>query len=145
MSCGKHHAVDCSEILDRVYFFIDHELDHANAEQIKSHLDECGPCLARSTSSGMVKALVARSCSESAPVELRQRVMFSIRQVQIEINRAPRPRPALGRPNDPTSAGPSPRRRRILCVRALTRCWHSRASLRCFTFRYQPETDTSEG
>lgn len=35
----------------------------------------------------MVKALIARSCREHAPVELRQRVMFSIRQVQIEVRR----------------------------------------------------------
>jgi hypothetical protein len=34
---------------------------------------------------------VARSCHERAPVELRQRVMFSIRQVQIEISRGTNP------------------------------------------------------
>ena len=32
-----------------------------------------------------VKTLVARSCSEVAPDGLRQRVMFSIRQVQVQI------------------------------------------------------------
>jgi mycothiol system anti-sigma-R factor len=89
MSCGKHHDVDCNEILDRVYVFIDHELDNASREQIQSHLDECGPCLREVDLERLVKALVARSCHERAPVELRQRVMFSIRQVQIEINRGP--------------------------------------------------------
>ncbi len=85
MSCGKHHDVDCNEILDRVYVFIDNELDGASCEQIQTHLDECGPCLREVDLERMVKALVARSCTEQAPVELRQRVMFSIRQVQIEI------------------------------------------------------------
>ena len=89
MSCGKHHDVDCNEILDRVYVFIDHELDNASSEQIQSHLDECGPCLREVDLERLVKALVARSCHERAPVELRQRVRFSIRQVQIEINRGP--------------------------------------------------------
>ena len=89
MSCGKHHDVDCNEILDRVYVFIDHELDNASSEQIQNHLDECGPCLREVDLERLVKALVARSCHERAPVELRQRVMFSIRQVQIEINRGP--------------------------------------------------------
>jgi mycothiol system anti-sigma-R factor len=89
MSCGKHHDVDCNEILDRVYVFIDHELDNASSEQIQTHLDECGPCLREVDLERLVKALVARSCHERAPVELRQRVMFSIRQVQIEINRGP--------------------------------------------------------
>jgi len=91
MSCGKHHDVDCSEILDRVYVFIDHELDDASSEQIQTHLDECGPCLREVDLERLVKALVARSCHERAPVELRQRVMFSIRQVQIEISRGTNP------------------------------------------------------
>jgi len=86
MSCGKHHDVDCNQILDRVYVFIDHELDNASSDQIQTHLDECGPCLREVDLERMVKALVARSCAERAPVELRQRVMFSIRQVQIEIS-----------------------------------------------------------
>jgi mycothiol system anti-sigma-R factor len=85
MSCGKHHDVDCSEILDRVYVFIDRELDDASSQQIQTHLEECGPCLQEVDLERLVKALVARSCTERAPVELRQRVMFSIRQVQIEL------------------------------------------------------------
>ncbi len=86
MSCGKHHDVDCSLILERVYVFIDNELETADCRQIQQHLDECGPCLRAVDLERVVKALVARSCTESAPVELRQRVMFSIRQVQVEIS-----------------------------------------------------------
>jgi len=86
MSCGKHHDVDCSLILERVYVFIDNELASADCHQIQQHLDECGPCLRAVDLERVVKALVARSCMESAPVELRQRVMFSIRQVQVEIS-----------------------------------------------------------
>ena len=77
---------DCSEVLGRVFFFIDNELDQANCAQIQHHLDECGPCLARYDLERTVKALVARSCSEVAPEGLRQRVQLSIRQVQIEIS-----------------------------------------------------------
>jgi mycothiol system anti-sigma-R factor len=86
MSCGKHHDVDCNEILDRVYVFIDNELDTASKAQIQTHLDECGPCLREVDLERLVKALVARSCTERAPVGLRQRVMFSIRQVQVELS-----------------------------------------------------------
>jgi mycothiol system anti-sigma-R factor len=86
MSCGKHHDVDCNEILDRIYVFIDRELDDASSQQIQTHLDECGPCLREADLDRLVKALVARSCTERAPVELRRRVMFSIRQVQIELS-----------------------------------------------------------
>jgi mycothiol system anti-sigma-R factor len=85
MSCGKHHDVDCNEILERVYVFIDNELDNASSAEIRDHLAECGPCLREVDLERIVKALVARSCTERAPVELRQRVMFSIRQVQVEL------------------------------------------------------------
>ena len=89
MSCGDHHDVNCAEILERVYVFIDAELDDADSTQIQQHLDECGPCLREVDLDRMVKALVARSCTERAPVELRQRVMFSIRQVQVQLGQRP--------------------------------------------------------
>ncbi|WP_231389012.1 mycothiol system anti-sigma-R factor [Marmoricola sp. URHB0036] len=80
-------AKDCSEVLGRVFFFLDNELEQADCAEIQHHLDECGPCLARYDLERTVKTLVARSCSEKAPDGLRQRVMLSIRQVQVEITR----------------------------------------------------------
>ena len=80
-------AADCSEVLGRVFFFLDNELDQADCAQIQHHLDECGPCLARYDLERTVKTLVARSCSEVAPDGLRQRVQLSIRQVQVQISR----------------------------------------------------------
>jgi mycothiol system anti-sigma-R factor len=85
MSCGKPHDVDCDEILERVYVFIDNELADADCREIQAHLDDCAPCLHAVDMERLVKALVARSCSERAPVELRRRVMFQIRQVQIDM------------------------------------------------------------
>jgi mycothiol system anti-sigma-R factor len=76
---------DCSDVLNRVAFFLDNELDQADCASIQQHLDECGPCLARYDLERTVKTLVARSCSEVAPDGLRQRVMFSIREVQVQI------------------------------------------------------------
>jgi mycothiol system anti-sigma-R factor len=85
MSCGKPHEVNCDEILNRIYDFLDHELAAADYQQIQEHLADCAPCLHVADVERLVKALVARSCSERAPVELRQRVMFQIRQVQIDV------------------------------------------------------------
>ncbi len=83
MSCGNHHDVNCQEILERVYTFIDNELDDADCQAISAHLAECAPCLRAVDLERMVKALVARSCTERAPVQLRERVLVSIRDVQI--------------------------------------------------------------
>ncbi len=85
MSCGKHHDTDCAEVLERVFFFIDNELEQADCAQIQHHLDECGPCLEKFDLERTVKALVARSCSEHAPESLRDKVLLRIRRVQVEI------------------------------------------------------------
>jgi mycothiol system anti-sigma-R factor len=76
---------DCSAVIDRVFFFIDNELDRADCTQIQQHLDECGPCLAKYDLERTVKTLVSRSCTEVAPDALRDRVLLSIRQVQVQI------------------------------------------------------------
>jgi mycothiol system anti-sigma-R factor len=86
MSCGKPHDQDCSEVLERVFFFIDNEMDQADCAQIQHHLDECGPCLQKYDLERTVKALVARSCAEHAPESLRDKVLLRIRRVQVEIN-----------------------------------------------------------
>ena len=83
MSCKD--PSDCAEVLERVVFFIDHELAEADCAQIQQHLDDCGPCLQEYDLESKVKALVARSCAESAPEALRQKVLLSIRQVQVTI------------------------------------------------------------
>ncbi|MEJ7629433.1 MAG: mycothiol system anti-sigma-R factor [Nocardioidaceae bacterium] len=82
---GGHGMEPCAEVLSRMYFFIDNELADADSHEIQQHLDDCGPCLREIDIERIVKALIARSCTERAPVELRQRVMFSIRQVQVDL------------------------------------------------------------
>jgi mycothiol system anti-sigma-R factor len=82
---------DCSETLERLFLFIDNEMDRADCTQIQRHLDECGPCLAMHDLDCLVKALVARSCTERAPEPLRQKVVLAIRRVQVEIQHGPRP------------------------------------------------------
>ena len=91
MSCGKPHETDCSDALAQVVFFIDHELDDADVALIQRHLDECGPCLEKFDLERTVKSLVARSCGEKAPEELRDRVLLRIRQVQVQLTRARQP------------------------------------------------------
>ena len=85
MSCGKHHDKDCSEVLERVFFFIDNELPTADSSEIAQHLDECAPCLRKYDLERTVKMLVRRSCTEHAPPALREKVLFRISQVQVEI------------------------------------------------------------
>jgi mycothiol system anti-sigma-R factor len=87
MSCGEPHDVDCSEILERVYVFLDHEMgDEAIAyAAIEEHLDECGPCFEKVGLEKVIRAMVARSCGcDHAPEELKQRVLTRIRQIRVQ-------------------------------------------------------------
>ena len=85
MTCGDMSKPDCAEALERLEFFIDHELAQADSEQIRQHLEDCAPCLEIADVERAVKALVARSCTEHAPETLRQRVLVRIREVQVTI------------------------------------------------------------
>ena len=80
------HDPDCSQVIHQIFTFIDREMDEADCALIQRHLDECGPCLAKYDLERTVKSLVARSCSEQAPHELRDKVLIRIRQVQITLS-----------------------------------------------------------
>ncbi|KQY54471.1 MULTISPECIES: mycothiol system anti-sigma-R factor [unclassified Nocardioides] len=82
---GQNETEDCSDFLERIVYLIDNELDEADCSVVRQHLDECGPCLAKYDLERTVKAVVARSCSESAPQGLRERVLVQLRQVQVRI------------------------------------------------------------
>jgi len=86
MSCGEPHETPCSEVLEKVYLYLDGEAESDDHEHVRLHLDECAPCLRKYGLEQAVKALVARSCAEEAPAELRQRVLTRIQQVRIEID-----------------------------------------------------------
>jgi mycothiol system anti-sigma-R factor len=76
---------DCADYLERIVYFLDNELDEADCSAVRVHLDECGPCLEKYDLQRTVKSVIARSCSESAPDELRERVRIRIREVQFRI------------------------------------------------------------
>jgi mycothiol system anti-sigma-R factor len=78
-------ASECADYLERIVYFIDNELDEADCSEVRIHLDSCNPCLEKYDLQRTVKSIVARSCSEIAPSELRARVMLRLREVRIEI------------------------------------------------------------
>lgn len=80
-----HSGDECADYLERIVYLLDNELDEADCVVVQTHLRECGPCLERYDLQRTVKAVVARSCSESAPDGLRERVRLRIREVQVQI------------------------------------------------------------
>ena len=86
MSCGNPHETPCTEVLDRVYGYLDGELDDLDCAKIRQHLDECGPCLREYGLEEVVKKLVHKHCgSDLVPSDLRSRVLLRIQQVRVEL------------------------------------------------------------
>ena len=79
------HDVDCGDVIEAVYLYLDGELDTESLEHIRPHLDECSPCLREYGVEREVKILIARSCAEVAPDSLRHSVVDRIRVVRSQM------------------------------------------------------------
>ena len=68
MGSENSHQSDCGEVLDEVYLYLDLECDEQRRDLIRTHLDECSPCLREFGIEQEVKLLVSRCCGgEKAP------------------------------------------------------------------------------
>ena len=86
MSCGKPHETPCSDVLARVYDYLDGEIDDDSVGHIRQHLDECGPCLREYGLEEVVKRLVHKCCGQEAvPGQLRTKVLTRIAVVRAEL------------------------------------------------------------
>ncbi|MDQ2837556.1 MAG: mycothiol system anti-sigma-R factor [Actinomycetota bacterium] len=78
-------GLDCDEVLADVYLYLDDESDLDVRQRIRTHLDDCAPCLRRFGLEQDVKSLVARSCGgDRAPSNLKDRIRGRLTQVVIE-------------------------------------------------------------
>ncbi|HET9658263.1 MAG TPA: mycothiol system anti-sigma-R factor [Kineosporiaceae bacterium] len=73
-------------MLDRVYEYLDGEMDQHDLAKIRQHLEECRPCLSQYDIDLAMKALLRRSCTcEPAPQELRARILIRITEVRARL------------------------------------------------------------
>ena len=79
MSKRASQDVDCTEVLNRLYAYVDSEMSPADWQRVRAHLEACVPCQVNYQLECLIKALVARSCCEHAPAHLRERVLGEIR------------------------------------------------------------------
>ena len=85
-----HHAEQLSALghplrLSILRYVLQGGEEGAAAGEIQAHVDSCSSCLSAYDLERLVKTLVSRSCAERAPEPLRERVLMSIRQVQVRI------------------------------------------------------------
>ena len=66
-------------MLERVYEFLDNEIDAASGDAIRHHLAICEPCLDRFDVEQAVKSLVPRRCGgDVAPSHLRTKIVTQL-------------------------------------------------------------------
>ena len=85
MSAHDSHELDCGDVVEAVYLYLDGELNEDDINNIRVHLDPCSPCLREYGIEQEVKALIARSCCETAPDALRASVVQRLEIVRSEM------------------------------------------------------------
>ncbi len=73
---------NCDEALDRLYEYIDHELPDDDLSRIGEHLNDCPPCTAELRVNVKIKALVGATAQETAPAELRAKILETIAEAR---------------------------------------------------------------
>lgn len=69
---NKH--INCEQVLEQLFAFLDEELDDALQEQIGHHLARCRGCFSRAEFERRLRQRIREASEESAPARLRRRV-----------------------------------------------------------------------
>lgn len=73
--------MDCTDCVERLYAFLDRELDPAEITEVNTHLDHCGHCKDHFFVEERFLKHVHDACTaDRAPVELRDRIVMRLRQ-----------------------------------------------------------------
>ncbi|NUQ87135.1 MAG: mycothiol system anti-sigma-R factor [Glycomyces artemisiae] len=75
--------LDCREVLEEVYLYLDEECSDVRRGVIKDHLDECSPCLSEYGIEQEVRTIVHRCCSkEVAPDDVKERLRQKLHAIE---------------------------------------------------------------
>ncbi|PWV50104.1 MULTISPECIES: mycothiol system anti-sigma-R factor [Nocardiopsis] len=75
----------CSEVLDKLYTYLDGELEESDCPEVRAHLDGCSPCLDEYGLEEAVKKLVAKHCGcDPVPLDLRDKVLGRLAEARKE-------------------------------------------------------------
>ncbi|CAN7356951.1 mycothiol system anti-sigma-R factor [Knoellia sp. LjRoot47] len=83
----ESHA-ECSEVLHRIYEYLDGEMQPADVARVAQHLEACGPCLSEHDLDRAVKAAVRRSNAQeqACPDSVRVQILQRITMVRLELD-----------------------------------------------------------
>jgi mycothiol system anti-sigma-R factor len=73
-----YRAGDCQDALHTLYHYLDGELTESRRQAIQHHLDQCEPCLHAFDFEAELKVVIARSCRDQVPDQLRRKIAEAI-------------------------------------------------------------------
>jgi mycothiol system anti-sigma-R factor len=71
-------TVDCEEAVHELYYYLDGELTEERREEIRVHLDWCGPCNGAADFEAELRKVIANRCRDRVPESLIRRVAEAI-------------------------------------------------------------------
>ena len=71
-------SVDCVEAVHELYSYLDGELTEVRREEIRVHLDWCGPCGGAAQFEEDLRRVIANRCKDRVPQSLIERVAAAI-------------------------------------------------------------------
>lgn len=71
---------DCNEAIKGLYTFLDGELTDSRREAIRSHLDDCHPCLEAFDFEAELRVVISHHCREAVPEALKERIAALLAQ-----------------------------------------------------------------
>jgi mycothiol system anti-sigma-R factor len=73
-------SVDCVEAVHELYSYLDGELTEVRREEIRVHLDWCGPCGGAAQFEEDLRQVIANRCKDRVPQSLIDRVAAAINE-----------------------------------------------------------------
>lgn len=84
---GCRSLGDCpDERVQRIYKYLDGVLSPADVRRIKEHLDSCSDCAEEYDLECLIRAVIKRSCAETAPEKLKSLILeriYSMKSVDV--------------------------------------------------------------
>jgi mycothiol system anti-sigma-R factor len=71
-------SLDCQEAVHELYHYLDGELTEERREEIRVHLDWCGPCHGAAEFEVELRRVIANRCKDRVPQSLIERIAAAI-------------------------------------------------------------------
>ncbi len=75
---GSGAMISCREAVERLWSFIDGELDASDAGRVEAHLDACRGCSPQHDYQRAFREFLRRHAEKPVPADLRKRVFMSL-------------------------------------------------------------------